>query len=62
MRARLDELPRAQREALVLSFYGGLSHGQIAQRLALPVGTVKGRVRLALAKLRETLGPEVAAA
>ena len=62
VRERLDELPRAQREALVLSFYGGLSHGQIAAHLSLPVGTVKGRMRLALAKLREGLGPEPAAA
>ena len=62
VRARLDELPRAQREALVLSYYGGLSHGQIAARLSLPVGTVKGRVRLALAKMREALAPEPAGA
>jgi RNA polymerase sigma-70 factor (ECF subfamily) len=61
IRERLDELPEAQREALILSFYVGLSHGQIAQRLALPVGTVKGRVRLALTKLREALTPEPAA-
>ena len=62
VRAHLDELPHAQREALVLSYYGGLSHGQIAQRLSLPVGTVKGRVRLALAKMREAVTPELVSA
>ena len=62
VRAHLDELPRPQREALVLSFYGGLSHGQIAQRLSLPVGTVKGRMRLALAKMREALAPDLVSA
>jgi RNA polymerase sigma-70 factor (ECF subfamily) len=60
VRERLDALPRAQREAVVLSFYGGLSHGQIATRLALPVGTVKGRMRLALAKLADGLARETA--
>jgi RNA polymerase sigma-70 factor (ECF subfamily) len=62
VRERLDELPDAQREALVLSFYGGLSHGQIAQRLSLPVGTVKGRMRLALAKMRDAVSPDLVSA
>jgi RNA polymerase sigma-70 factor (ECF subfamily) len=61
VRRHLDELPLAQREALVLSFYRGLSHGQIAAQLSLPVGTVKGRMRLALAKLQKSLGPEALA-
>ncbi len=58
VRRQLDALPHAQRQAVVLSFYGGLSHGQIAERLQVPVGTVKGRMRLALAKLRSSLEPE----
>jgi RNA polymerase sigma-70 factor (ECF subfamily) len=62
VRDGIDELPRAQREAVVLSFYGGLSHGQIAAYLALPIGTVKGRMRLGLAKLADALAPETAAA
>ena len=62
VRARLEELPPAQREALVLSYYGGLSHGEIARRLSLPVGTVKGRMRLALSKLREAIAPELVSA
>ena len=40
--------PDAQREALSLAYFDGLSHAEIAERLRLPVGTVKGRIRLAL--------------
>jgi RNA polymerase sigma-70 factor (ECF subfamily) len=38
-----------------LGFFDGLTHEQIARRLALPPGTVKGRMRLGLAKLRGEL-------
>ena len=55
--AALAELPEPQREVLVLSYFNGLSHSEIAERLALPLGTVKGRTRLALDRLR-TLAPE----
>ncbi len=48
----LDGLPREQREALELAFYGGLSHAEIAARMAQPLGTVKTRIRLAMQKLR----------
>ena len=48
----MAELPEAQREVLVLAYFDGLSHTEIADRLALPVGTVKGRIRLALDRLR----------
>lgn len=48
----MAELPDAQREVLVLAYFDGLSHTEIADRLALPVGTVKGRIRLALDRLR----------
>lgn len=50
--AALAELPDAQREALTLAYFDGLSHTEIAERLDLPVGTVKGRIRLALDRLR----------
>lgn len=50
--AALAELPEPQREVLVLSYFQGLSHSEIAERLALPLGTVKGRTRLALDRLR----------
>jgi RNA polymerase sigma-70 factor (ECF subfamily) len=46
-------LPSEQREVITLAFIDGLSHSQIAQKLALPLGTVKSRMRLAYQKLRE---------
>ncbi len=52
LRASLAQLPPAQAEVIVLAFYGGLSHSEIADQLDLPDGTVKGRMRLGLAKLR----------
>jgi RNA polymerase sigma-70 factor (ECF subfamily) len=51
--AALDTLPSEQREVITLAFIDGLSHSQIAQKLALPLGTVKSRVRLAYQKLRD---------
>lgn len=52
LRAALARLPAPQREVIVLAYFGGLTHEQIAARLALPEGTVKGRMRLGLDKLR----------
>ncbi len=52
----LAQLPSAQREAIELSFYGGLSHSEIASRLAEPIGTVKSRMNRAMATLRASLG------
>jgi len=48
----LAELPHPQREVIVLAYFHGLSHNEIAERLGLPLGTVKGRARLALDRLR----------
>lgn len=53
----LQRLPPAQREVIELGFFDGLTHEQIARRLALPPGTVKGRMRLGLTKLRCELEP-----
>lgn len=55
MKFALFELPAEQREAIELAFYHGMSHGQIAEYLELPLGTVKSRLRLAMEKLRRSL-------
>lgn len=51
----LSLLPVEQREILMMNFFGGLSQVQIAEKLNLPVGTVKSRVRLAFVKLKKLL-------
>lgn len=53
--AALAELPPVQREALLLAYFEGLSHSEIAARLRQPLGTVKTRVRTALGRLRALL-------
>jgi RNA polymerase sigma-70 factor (ECF subfamily) len=55
LRARLRRLPEAQAEVIALAYYGQLSQAEIARRLSLPPGTVKGRMRLGLDKLREQI-------
>ena len=52
----LSALPTDQRQVIELAYFGGFSHSQIAAMLELPAGTVKGRMRLGLAKLRQALG------
>lgn len=56
MLASLRELPAAQAEVIALAFFGQLSHSEIAAQLNLPAGTVKGRMRLGLEKLRKQMG------
>ena len=56
VRAALEELPADQRQVIELAYFGGFTHSQIADILDLPAGTVKGRMRLGLSKLRVTLG------
>jgi RNA polymerase sigma-70 factor, ECF subfamily len=51
----LAELPTKQRQALELSYFGGLTQQEIAQRLKIPLGTVKSYFRLSFAKLRQSL-------
>ena len=54
----LESLPTRAREVVELAFYSQLSHSEIADRLQLPLGTVKSDVRRALAQLRAALGGE----
>ena len=56
VRTALDELPPDQRQVIELAYFGGFTHSQIAEMLDLPPGTVKGRMRLGLTKMRFFLG------
>jgi RNA polymerase sigma factor (sigma-70 family) len=53
----LRRLPDHEREALELAYYGGFTQSQLAERLGLPVGTIKSRMFSGLARLRELLEP-----
>jgi RNA polymerase sigma-70 factor, ECF subfamily len=55
VQAALATLPEDQHEVVMLSYVEGLSHSEIAQRLKLPLGTVKSRMRLAYQKIREAV-------
>jgi len=59
IRQELARLPAEQREVLDLAFYGGLSQTEIADRTAIPLGTVKTRTLLAMKKLRNALRAEI---
>ena len=61
VRTALDELPPDQRRVIELAYFGGLTHNQIAEMLDLPPGTVKGRMRLGLTKMRYVLGEDARA-
>ena len=58
VRGALLELPHDQRRVIELAYFGGFTHTQISEMLGLPAGTVKGRMRLGLAKLRVALAGE----
>jgi RNA polymerase sigma-70 factor (ECF subfamily) len=55
VRGALAELPEAQRVALALAYFEGLSQSEIASRLGEPLGTIKTRMQLGMKKLRERL-------
>ena len=61
VRDALGGLPADQRQVIELAYFGGLTHSQIAEVLGLPPGTVKGRMRLGLAKLERALGDPLGA-
>ncbi|HEV7494496.1 RNA polymerase sigma factor [Baekduia sp.] len=56
VRTALETLPDEQSKAIELAYFGGFSHSEIATMLEMPIGTVKGRIRLGLEKLRGQLG------
>jgi RNA polymerase sigma-70 factor, ECF subfamily len=55
VRGALGELPREQSQVITLAYFGGFSHSEIAAMLGAPLGTIKGRMRLGLEKLRDSL-------
>ncbi len=55
VRGALSELPQEQSEVIGLAYFGGFTHSEIAEMLGMPLGTVKGRMRLGLEKIRVTL-------
>lgn len=52
----LEDLTDTQRESVLLAYYGGLSYSQVAERLSIPLPTVKSRIRDGLRRLRAGLG------
>jgi len=58
VQSALAQLPPDQREALELAYYGGLTQTELAERLGVPLGTIKSRMFTALSRLRDLLGEE----
>jgi RNA polymerase sigma-70 factor (ECF subfamily) len=59
VRGVLSELPGDQMRVIELAYFGGLTHSQIADMLGMPLGTVKGRMRLGMEKIRARLAEQV---
>lgn len=53
----IERLSGSQQQSIALAFFEGLTHEQLARRLASPMGTIKSRIRRGLARLRECLDP-----
>jgi RNA polymerase sigma-70 factor, ECF subfamily len=58
IRGMLEALPEDQSRVIELAYFGGFTHSEIAEMLGAPIGTVKGRMRLGLEKLRGQLAPQ----
>ena len=56
VRTALKRLPAEQSQVIELAYFGGFTHTEIAEMLQTPVGTIKGRMRLGLEKMRHALG------
>ena len=61
VREALASLSEDQREVVHLAFFAGLSHGEIAEQLGAPLGTVKSRLRLSFSRLKGELGDHFSA-
>ena len=59
VRGALRMLPADQLKVIELAYFAGLSHSEIAEALGMPLGTVKGRMRLGMEKIRSTLAEAV---
>ena len=57
VRGLIDELPEEQSRVIELAYFGGFTHSEIAEMLDTPIGTIKGRMRLGLEKLRARMAP-----
>lgn len=57
VRSAMDSISAVQREAIELAYFGGLTQTEIAERTGVPLGTVKGRLRLGLQGMRAALMP-----
>jgi RNA polymerase sigma-70 factor (ECF subfamily) len=55
VRQALAELPHDQRHAIEMAFFDGLTHVEISEKLKVPLGTIKTRIRLGLIKIRDSL-------
>ncbi|HXT22922.1 MAG TPA: sigma-70 family RNA polymerase sigma factor, partial [Thermoanaerobaculia bacterium] len=55
MRRLLGELPAEQRQAIELAFFAGLTHSECAERLGVPLGTLKSRILMGMKKLKQGL-------
>lgn len=55
VRQAVATLPHEQAQVIQLAYFGGFSHSEIAETLQMPIGTVKGRIRLAMEKIRAQL-------
>jgi RNA polymerase sigma-70 factor (ECF subfamily) len=60
VRVAIGALPRDQSKVIELAYFGGFSHSEIAEMLGVPLGTVKGRMRLGLEKMRTELAEGLA--
>jgi RNA polymerase sigma-70 factor (ECF subfamily) len=59
VRSALSVLPVDQMRVIELAYFGGLTHSEIAEMLGMPLGTVKGRMRLGMEKIRTQLAEEI---